>query len=232
VTPFHWELEFPEVFDRENPGFDAIVGNPPFAGKNTLARGNRAGYPEWLKGLHEGAHGNADVVAHFFRRAFALLREGGGFGLIASNTIAQGDTRETGLRRLIADGGTIYRATRRLKWPGDAAVVVSMVHAAKGAEAGARLPKLIDGRDATRISAFLVEGDNDDSPAPLAANAGKAFQGSIVLGMGFTFDDAAARKGIATPVDTMIDLIRKIRVGRRDCQTIHWLVGSHILSRA
>jgi hypothetical protein len=27
---FHWELEFPEVFLRENPGFDAVVGNPPW----------------------------------------------------------------------------------------------------------------------------------------------------------------------------------------------------------
>lgn len=28
---FHWELEFPEVFlDREHPGFDAILGNPPW----------------------------------------------------------------------------------------------------------------------------------------------------------------------------------------------------------
>src|SRR5579885_1603240 len=32
VVPFHWPLEFPEVFDRDNPGFDAVVGNPPFAG--------------------------------------------------------------------------------------------------------------------------------------------------------------------------------------------------------
>jgi len=30
VTPFHWEIEFPEVFQRENSGFDAFVGNPPF----------------------------------------------------------------------------------------------------------------------------------------------------------------------------------------------------------
>ena len=35
--PFHWEVEFPEVFARDNPGFDAIVGNPPFAGKNTIS---------------------------------------------------------------------------------------------------------------------------------------------------------------------------------------------------
>jgi hypothetical protein len=29
---FHWELEFPEVFLRKNPGFDAMVGNPPWEG--------------------------------------------------------------------------------------------------------------------------------------------------------------------------------------------------------
>lgn len=33
---FHWELEFPEAFfegqqSKENPGFDAVVGNPPWA---------------------------------------------------------------------------------------------------------------------------------------------------------------------------------------------------------
>jgi len=85
MQPFHWELEFPEVFDRKNPGFDAIVGNPPFAGKNTIAAGNRAAYPQWLQTLHVGAHGNADLVAHFYRRAFGLLRRGGVFGLIATN---------------------------------------------------------------------------------------------------------------------------------------------------
>ena len=27
---FHWPLEFPHVFHRENPGFDVVVGNPPW----------------------------------------------------------------------------------------------------------------------------------------------------------------------------------------------------------
>jgi len=62
VRPFHWEIEFPEVFDRENPGFDAFVGNPPFAGKNNLLKGNREGYLGWLKTIHEKTHGNADWV--------------------------------------------------------------------------------------------------------------------------------------------------------------------------
>jgi hypothetical protein len=32
ILPFHWELEFPEVFIGERGGFDAFVGNPPFIG--------------------------------------------------------------------------------------------------------------------------------------------------------------------------------------------------------
>lgn len=28
--PFHWPLEFPEVFDSSAPGFDATLGNPPW----------------------------------------------------------------------------------------------------------------------------------------------------------------------------------------------------------
>ena len=131
LAPFHWEIEFPEVFDRENPGFDAFVGNPPFAGKNAVAAGNVANYPDWLKSLHEESHGNADVVAHFYRRAFNLVRDGGTLGLIATNTIAQGDTRSSGLRWICEHGGEIYRATKRVKWPGEAAVVVSVLHLAK-----------------------------------------------------------------------------------------------------
>lgn len=116
------------MFDRENPGFDAIVGNPPFAGKNTIINGNSEGYVDWLKIVHPESHGNADLVAHFFRRAFTITRQGGAFGLIATNTIAQGDTRSTGLRYICNHGGIIYNATRRYRWPGVAAVVVSLVH--------------------------------------------------------------------------------------------------------
>ena len=123
LPPFHWEIEFPEVFNRDNPGFDAIVGNPPFAGKNTTINSNPAGYLDWLKEIHSESHGNADLVAHFYRRSFDLLRQGGTFGLIATNTIGQGDTRSTGLRWICKNGGEIYSAQRRIKWPGEAAVV-------------------------------------------------------------------------------------------------------------
>ena len=131
VFPFHWKTEFPRVFNRDNPGFDAIIGNPPFAGKNTLINAHPEGYLQWLKEIHPESHGNSDLVAHFFRRAFDLLRQNGSFGLIATNTIAQGDTRSTGLRYICNHGGLIYNATRRYRWPGMAAVVVSLVHIMK-----------------------------------------------------------------------------------------------------
>ena len=205
LTPFYWEIEFPEVFERENPGFDAIVGNPPFAGKNTVTAAHVAGYPHWLKAMHEESHGNADLVAHFFRRASTLLRDGGAFGLIATNTIAQGDTRSTGLRWICEHGGAIYSARRRVKWPGLAAVVVSVLHVRKGAAPAA---PLLDGAPVERITAFLFHRGGHGDPARLAANAGKSFQGSIVLGMGFTFDDTDT-KDVASPLADLAELIEE-----------------------
>ena len=202
-APFHWEIEFPEVFERDNPGFDGFVGNPPFAGKNNVAAGNVFGYPSWLKELHEESHGNADLVAHFYRRAFNLLREGGTFGLIATNTIAQGDTRSSGLRWICEHGGEIYRATKRVRWPGDAAVIVSVLHVAKCAFRGR---KVLDGANVDNITAFLFYRGGHADPARLAANAGKSFVGSYVLGMGFTFDDTD-KKGVASPLADMQRLI-------------------------
>ncbi len=205
LAPFHWEIEFPEVFERENPGFDAVVGNPPFAGKNTVAAANVARYPDWLKQAHPESHGNADQVAHFFRRAFDLVRRGGAFGLIATNTIAQGDTRSTGLRWICEHGGAIYSAQRRVKWPGLAAVVVSVLHVRKGVAPAA---PLLDGAPVERITAFLFHRGGHGDPARLAANAGKSFVGSYVLGMGFTFDDTDT-KGVASPLAEMCKLIEE-----------------------
>ena len=181
LRPFHWQVEFPEVFDRTNPGFDMVIGNPPFAGKNTISDGTPDGYIDWLKTLHTGAHGNADLVAHFFRRAFALLRNNGSFGLIATNTIRQGDTRESGLRSILSNGGTIFAARRRVRWPGAAKVVVCVVHVLKAAST---IMPTLDNKRVRRISACLVDGFQDTTPPPLRANAGIAFQGSIPLGEG------------------------------------------------
>ncbi|HEX5270766.1 MAG TPA: DNA methyltransferase [Gemmataceae bacterium] len=219
ITPFHWEIEFPEVFGEPRPsgsGFNCIVGNPPFAGKNTIIEGHADGYLDWLKAIHPESHGNADLVAHFYRRAFNLLRPGGTFGLIATNTIAQGDTRTTGLRWICTHGGTIYAARRRYKWPGQAAVVVSVVHVAVGWDSDPvrsadriGIPSYeLDGKPVPLITAYLFHAGGHENPATLKANANKSFIGSYVLGMGFTFDDTD-KDGVANPIALMQELIAK-----------------------
>ena len=218
LAPFHWEIEFPEVFERDRPGFDTIVGNPPFAYKNTVASANPDGYPDWLKTVHAASHGNADLVAHFFRRAFTLVRDGGTFGLIATNTIAQGDTRSTGLRWICTNGGDIYRARRRVKWPRPgAAVVVSVVHVHRSPFLGLHL---LDGAETDRITAFLFHRGGHNDPQRLAANAGKSFVGSYVLGMGFTFDDTDT-KGVASPLADM----RRLTLDPRNRKAIYPFIG-------
>ena len=226
IAPFHWELEFPEVFTTDEKGnviggFDAIVGNPPFAGKNTLIHAHHDMYPEWLKNLHLGSHGNADLVAHFFRRAFALLRADGRFGLIATNTIAQGDTRSTGLRWICQNGGTIYRAIKRLRWPGEAAVIVSVVHVAKGEDRG---PYRLDDHEVSVITAYLFHAGISDNPFRLRSNGNKSFQGSIVLGPGFIFDDD---DDDANPLSLMHDLIAKNQLNAQ--RIFPYLGGSEML---
>jgi len=208
VIPFHWGLEFPEVFSldaqvEQTGGFDVIVGNPPFAGKNTLIDSNPEGYLDWLKVINEESHGNADLVAHFFRRAFDLLRQDGCFGLIATNTVAQGDTRSTGLRWICLHGGTIYRAKKRYKWPGQAAVTVSIIHASKGI---GDPPYCLDGKQVPLINAFLFHNGGSEDPLQLTINKGRSFEGVKIYGMGFTFDDTDV-KNIATPVSEKSRLI-------------------------
>ena len=203
LAPFHWEIEFPEVFDRDNPGFDTIVGNPPFLGGRDITAMQGSSYSNWLRTLHRGSGGGADLAAHFFRRSFDIIRLGGVVGLIATNTIAQGDSRASGLRWICKNGGRIYHAHRRKEWPGLATVIVSVVHIIKGKYSETRR---LDGQEYDEITAFLFHSGGHDDPARLTRNSGKSFQGSIVLGMGFTFDDTD-NKGIATSLAEMRRLI-------------------------
>ncbi|HEY2048592.1 MAG TPA: DNA methyltransferase [Caulobacteraceae bacterium] len=184
IPPFHWPVEFPEVFSRENAGFDAILGNPPFLSGSRTSQIFGSTYFQFLLTRFRGARHQCDIVAFFFRLAFELLRHGGSAGLIATNTLAQGDTRASSLEHMINEGATIYRVKKRLSWPGEAAVVVSPTHFIKGNFN----PKLFDGRPVERISAFLLPGEVDTTPTALGSNPYFS-KGSQIYGQGFVIDD-------------------------------------------
>lgn len=185
VTPFHWEIEFPEVFGRDPKGFDCIVGNPPFMGGTTISAQVGMVYFQFLTSQFPPAEHHCDLVAYFFRRAFTIQRLRGTFGLLATNTIAQGDTREGGLKAILAEDGQIYSARSRYRWPGIAAVLVSVVHVSKKLNV---MPILLDGVSVSRISAYLLEGETDGSPARLRTNPYFSL-GCKIYGQGFVFAD-------------------------------------------
>jgi hypothetical protein len=209
VTPFHWDIEFPEVFTVDSKGnvtggFDVIVGNPPFIGGKRISTELGDNFREWLGTIHSESNSNSDLVAHFFRRSFDKLHCEGCLGLIATKTISEGETRSTGLRWICEHGGTIYRARKRVRWPGEAAVLISVVHIAKGRIAE---PYLLDSRTVPVITAYLFHTGSHDDPVALRANRDKTFVGSYILGMGFTFDDSDT-DGVANPISEMQRLIR------------------------
>lgn len=189
---FHWAFEFPEVFlDGQQQGFNCFVGNPPFMGGQKITGSFGTPYRDYLvTALAEGRKGSADLVSYFFLRAEENLKHGGTFGLIATNTIAQGDTREVGLDALLAKGDNLYQAMKSMKWPGEANLEVSVVHLAKGERS---VQPILDAYPAPRITAYLDDSETEGKPHRLKANEGIAFQGSIVLGMGFVLSEEDAQ---------------------------------------
>lgn len=203
LSPFHWEIEFPEVFSRVNPGFDAFVGNPPFLGGLRISTSYGKSYIDWLFQIHTCTHGRGDIVSHFFRRVFSVTRHCGTVGLIATNSIAQGDTRTTGLGWLCENNAFVYCARRRVRWPGQASVVVSVLHLIKSI-----VPQvcLLDGKEVPKITAFLFSRGGNRDPHPLVANDNHVRAGVYVLGLGFIFSEGD--DGL-TSIEEMNELITK-----------------------
>lgn len=152
IVPFHWEIEFPEVFGGQRPGFDVIVGNPPFVGGKQLAGAVGPLYGEYLKTTVDRSRGAADLVAYFFRRAFQLLATRGTMGFLATNSISETVNRLVGIDPILEDGGEIFEAATDFKWPGAAEVVVSRIIVSRSQ---LRRMAVLNGRLVERINSSL-----------------------------------------------------------------------------
>ncbi|MFV8750456.1 Eco57I restriction-modification methylase domain-containing protein [Nannocystaceae bacterium ST9] len=202
VAPFHWEIEFPEVFGE---GFSAVVGNPPFMKGGSISGILGGPYRDFLKESRPDTHGNADYVAHFFRHGYELIGSGGTAGFISTNTISQGDTRNSSLGPIsLRFDGVIYDAIRRLQWPGLAAVIVSVVHIRKAKTC----LKYLDGIPVSQITPFLFSSGTSTDPIPLTmGGGGLSFSGPKLYGVGFCFDDSDTT-GLASSLSTMNSILR------------------------
>jgi hypothetical protein len=189
---FHWPMEFPEVFEKAS-GFGAFVCNPPFMGGQKITGTLGDSYREYLvTRLANGLRGSADLCSYFFLRAAELLRDGGQLGFLATNTIAQGDTREVGLEQLTGNGCVIPRAVASRPWPGTASLEVAHVWVRRGSWSGRCV---LNEQPTSAITAFLTTpGAVSGKPYRLLANEDKSFIGTYVLGMGFVLEPKEAQR--------------------------------------
>jgi hypothetical protein len=183
--PFHWALKFPEVFERD--GFDGIIGNPPFVGGKKITGNLGNSYREYIVAfIANNEKGCADLCAYFFLRNAQLIRKNRSIGLIATNTISQGDTREVGLQQLESSGFCIYRSISSRKWPGKANLEVAHVWLCNGEWNGIFR---LDDNSVEGIASFLTPiGEINSNPKKLKANEDKSFIGPVIGGIGFVLE--------------------------------------------
>ncbi len=186
----HWPIEFPEVFVESRGGrFDAVVGNPPFVGGTIISSVAGADYRKYVvRNVGRGRKGKADLVAFFLLRASLLART---IGMLATNTLGQGETSETGLGQIRSDGWTITRATRSVPWPGRASLEISKVwftHQAWSGEINLDGAAVLYGIDESLQEAARSGWRR----VPLQENRGVAYLGVNINGLGFTLSEERA----------------------------------------
>nr|WP_246311875.1 SAM-dependent DNA methyltransferase [Leifsonia naganoensis] len=194
--PLHWILEAPDVL-QDGGGFDAIVGNPPFLGGPAPTRAFGLNYREWLRyQVGGGKSGAADLVAYFLLRADSLLRPGRStFGLITTNTISEGDTREVGLDQVLTAGRHLYRSVKSAPWtPLNANVSCARIWGASWLN----VQPICEGERVVAITPQLEAASRvTEAPVRLSANRGICFKGSNVYGDGFVISLEQAQSLVA-----------------------------------
>ena len=94
---FHWEIEFPEVFrdkygrEKDNPGFDAVVGNPPYAnawGMTSVDPQDRSAIKQ-LCNISDLLKGHWDLYAPFIIKSLELLCKRGYHAFIVPDALAR-----------------------------------------------------------------------------------------------------------------------------------------------
>nr|WP_306239321.1 DNA methyltransferase [Ornithinimicrobium cryptoxanthini] len=190
--PLHWCLAVPDVMERG--GFDAVVGNPPFQGGTRLSTALGSNLRDWLvHTVANGRKGTADQVAYFFLRARELVQVSGSLGLIATNTVAQGDTREVGLDQMTDQGFTITRAIQSRRWPVKSASLEYAAVWGTPTKLDGAIPRYCDGHKTSRISTLLEPaGRVLGGPKRLQENFGIAFAGVKIFGPGFVLSPKEA----------------------------------------
>ncbi len=101
INAFDWPAEFPDAFAADNPGFDAVIGNPPYVRQESLKQ-----FKGYLSARYAAFDSTADLYVCFIERAVRLLRVGGLHSYIVSSGFLRTNFG-AGLRRFLRQSAAI-----------------------------------------------------------------------------------------------------------------------------
>jgi Eco57I restriction-modification methylase/MmeI, target recognition domain len=229
IPTFHWPLVFPEVM-IDRGGFDAFVGNPPFLTGKRISSILGASYESYLKNTYEDSKGAADICTFFIRRAFTLTARHGKVGMIATKSVAEGDSRDVGIGWILNQNGSLYWVWHEVHWPGLATVVVSLVIISRTTWTGINV---LNHRTVRAITSRFIEGDEVDC-YPLLQNKGSCSDGVKIQGDGFIISNeernhliSADRrnKDVIRPYITGMDMVQGV-----GCIPRAWIISFGTMS--
>ena len=82
INVFDWKEAFPQVFSADNPGFDAVIGNPPYIRIQTLREFAPVEVEHYKEAYRSAGKGNYDIHVVFIERVLSLLNKSGRLGYI------------------------------------------------------------------------------------------------------------------------------------------------------
>jgi hypothetical protein len=230
--PFHWPLAVPEVFvDTTSPGFDAIIGNPPFLGGSKVSGTYGDDYLSWLQRWDgNDVKGSTDLSARFVLRVDRLLSARGQLGYVTTNTLIEGTTLRVGLIPATERSLTIRSGRSSHPWPTKSANLQVIEIWASRAKLSRGATLWLDGEEVPAIGPDLQPfGRIKGRPKPLRENESITFPGSKILGLGFTLSSDEAdsliahdprNKHVVLPYINGKDLNK-----RPDCSGSRWIIN-------
>ena len=174
---------------------NAIIGNPPFLGgyRQRLELGNE--YVDRLSAKFPEIKGHVDICTYWFRLAHDQLKENHRAGLIATNSISQGQSRRAALDYIMQNKGYIYDAIPTQCWSGAAKVHISIINWLKTSNPQ-KLAYRLDYQPVSNINSSLKAEIDVTQAVKLKANFNSCFRGVEPNGAGFIITEAEANNWI------------------------------------
>ena len=120
---FHWDLEFPDIFYEEdgkrskNPGFDAVIGNPPYIEVKKINNHLKPYmYKRFQYKNQKILKGRFDIFWAFIILGVDIIKKNGKLGLLVEDSILDSISGDI-LRKFILDKTTVLKFVYMGKFP-------------------------------------------------------------------------------------------------------------------